>query len=58
MSRDYFTMTKEQALNIFAQLAAQFRATPEEHQVVKQAFAVLAADTKPTEPTAPAPKAK
>lgn len=34
-------MTKAQALDIFAQMAAQFRATPQEHQLVQQALAKL-----------------
>ena len=35
-------MTKDQALQIIAQLAAQFRATPQEHEVIKSAIQFLA----------------
>lgn len=35
-------MNKKQALEIFAQIANQTRATPQEHAAIKQAFDYLA----------------
>jgi len=44
-------MNKKQALDILAQVAAQFRATPQEHEVIRQAFAVLNALPEPAAET-------
>jgi len=42
------TMTKKTALEIFAQIAGQFRATPQEHATIKAAFDLLASLPEPT----------
>jgi len=41
-------MTKKNALEIFAQIAGQFRATPQEHATIKAAFDLLASLPEPT----------
>ena len=41
-------MTKKTALEIFAQIAGQFRATPQEHATIKAAFDLLASLPEPT----------
>ena len=40
-------MTKKTALEIFAQIAGQFRATPQEHATIKAAFDLLASLPEP-----------
>ena len=41
-------MTKKTALEIFAQIAGQTRATPQEHATIKAAFDLLASLNEPT----------
>ena len=41
-------MTKKTALEIFAQIAGQFRATPQEHATIKAAYDLLASLPEPT----------
>jgi hypothetical protein len=41
-------MTKKNALEIFAQIAGQFRATPQEHATIKAAYDLLASLPEPT----------
>lgn len=49
-------LTKAQALDIFGQLAAQFRGTPAEHATIKAAYDTLAAlPEAPATPTVPSP---
>ena len=41
-------MTKTHALEIFAQIAGQTRATPQEHAAIKAAYDLLASLPEPT----------
>ena len=41
-------MNKKQALEIFAQIASQTRATPQEHATIKAAYDLLASLPEPT----------
>lgn len=45
---EFLTMTKKTALEIFAQIAGQFRATPQEHATIKAAYDLLASLPEPT----------
>ena len=45
---EFPTMTKKTALEIFAQIAGQTRATPQEHATIKAAYDLLASLNEPT----------